>query len=316
MGRLREAYVLPTLVLLSALSSAVTLDCSHLQDDGQSWDLSALDGPHSVYHAVSNNLTIHNTTYTLDICKPLKDTECKTGTYVCGAVTIIPKDGTGFPDAYIPIAGNFINYNGRTLDPTITRLKKIDSEREGVRLELHGGNHPFDDKKGEKQQAVIDFVCDPERTGLEGEDNQKRKFKRDDEDGSDESDGNNDSNEETDDSKSLRFISYGHEDGTDSDVLRLEWLTKYACEGYEGDDGNKSSHWGFFTWLIILLFLCASAYLIFGSWLNYNRYGARGWDMLPHGDTLRDLPYLLRDWGRRVVNTIQGPGSRGGYSAV
>jgi len=63
-------------------------------------------------------------------------------------------------------------------------------------------------------------------------------------------------------------------------------------------------------------FLVTAAYLIFGSWLNYNRYGARGWDLLPHGDTIRDVPYLLKDWTRRVVNTVQGNGSRGGYSAV
>lgn len=63
-------------------------------------------------------------------------------------------------------------------------------------------------------------------------------------------------------------------------------------------------------------FLVTAAYLIFGSWLNYNRYGARGWDLLPHGDTIRDVPYLLKDWTRRVLNTIQGGGSRGGYSAV
>lgn len=63
-------------------------------------------------------------------------------------------------------------------------------------------------------------------------------------------------------------------------------------------------------------FLCTAAYLIFGSWLNYNRYGARGWDLLPHGDTIRDVPYIFQDWLRRVVNTLQGAGSRGGYSAV
>jgi hypothetical protein len=63
-------------------------------------------------------------------------------------------------------------------------------------------------------------------------------------------------------------------------------------------------------------FLCTAAYLIFGSWLNYNRYGARGWDLLPHGDTIRDIPYIFQDWLRRVINTLQGAGSRGGYSAV
>lgn len=65
------------------------------------------------------------------------------------------------------------------------------------------------------------------------------------------------------------------------------------------------------------LFLCVAAYLIFGSWLNYNRYGARGWDLLPHADTLRDVPYIFNDWLRRVINTIQGSGgSRSGYAAV
>jgi hypothetical protein len=64
------------------------------------------------------------------------------------------------------------------------------------------------------------------------------------------------------------------------------------------------------------LFLAVASYLIFGSWLNYNRYGARGWDLLPHGDAIRDIPYIMKDFGRRVVTTVQGGGSRGGYSAV
>jgi hypothetical protein len=62
--------------------------------------------------------------------------------------------------------------------------------------------------------------------------------------------------------------------------------------------------------------MATAAYLIFGSWLNYNRYGARGWDLLPHGDTIRDIPYIFKDFGRKVVSTVQSPGSRGGYSAV
>lgn len=59
-----------------------------------------------------------------------------------------------------------------------------------------------------------------------------------------------------------------------------------------------------------------ATYLIFGSWLNYSRYGARGWDLLPHVDALRDVPYLLKDWARRVFATVQQSGERGGYSAV
>lgn len=62
--------------------------------------------------------------------------------------------------------------------------------------------------------------------------------------------------------------------------------------------------------------MATAAYLIFGSWINYNRYGARGWEALPHSDTIQDLPYLIKDWGRSVFNTVQSTGTRGGYSAV
>lgn len=64
------------------------------------------------------------------------------------------------------------------------------------------------------------------------------------------------------------------------------------------------------------LFLSIAAYLVFGSWLNYNRYGARGWDLLPHGDAIRDVPYIAKDFGRKIFQTVQGSGSRGGYAAV
>ena len=64
------------------------------------------------------------------------------------------------------------------------------------------------------------------------------------------------------------------------------------------------------------VFMGVAAYLIFGSWLNYNRYSARGWDLVPHSETIRDIPYLFRDWVRRVVGTIRGGGSRGGYSVL
>lgn len=30
-----------------------------------------------------------------------------------------------------------------------------------------------------------------------------------------------------------------------------------------------------------------AAYLIFGSWLNWQRHSARGWDLVPHSETLR-----------------------------
>lgn len=68
--------------------------------------------------------------------------------------------------------------------------------------------------------------------------------------------------------------------------------------------------------------LVVASYFIFGAWLNYSRYGgtagaaANGWDALPHADTLRDIPYILREWWGRLVDAWHGNGLRGGYSAV
>lgn len=62
--------------------------------------------------------------------------------------------------------------------------------------------------------------------------------------------------------------------------------------------------------------MALAAYLVFGAWLNYNRYGARGWDLMPHGDTIRDIPYILKDWARRLTSSFSSGGGRGGYSAI
>lgn len=181
---------------------------------------------------------------------------------VCGIErTYNTFDHTSTISGVIPIAGNYPTESGRSLDPSWTRLKTssshADSEKDGVRLEMHGGMYPFDDRKNRrKQKAVIEFICKPYRTGLEGEEEEeakedvelaRRREKEEDDDGED---------EDTREGKSLRFISYGASD--DMDVLRLEWLTKHACEdakegGGDGDgDGGRSRHWGFFTWFIIV----------------------------------------------------------------
>ncbi len=149
----------------------------------------------------------------------------------------IHEDGTDEIKATIPIAGNYVHESGRTLDPKITRLKSGDHEVEGILVELHGGQYTSESKT-RKQQAVIEFVCDRGRSGLEGEPTEERQ-KRDDEPPKDEEDDN---------TRSLQFKSYGPVDNID--VLRLKWLTERACETDEGE--GESNHWGFFTWVIVL----------------------------------------------------------------
>ncbi|OLN95235.1 Autophagy-related protein 27 [Colletotrichum chlorophyti] len=344
--RIEAAFVLSLLV--SSAAAATTFDCSHVRVDDVSFNLESLKGPHSVITSKWHPPTFTNTSYTVDICAPLKrkgdvkkEDECPNGTRVCAIQrTIHPgKDIKDDIEKVIPIAGELGNHGGRSLDVKAERLKSSDSnsdaKKEGVRLILNGGSYPLG-RSGRNQKAIIEFLCDREKSGLEGEVKPEDQYDgsqfraREDEKEKDkdkEGDGNGDdlSPDETQiktPETALIWNSYGPAEKDDVDVLRLTWHTKAACEDAfgkppsDGGSGDVSSHWGFFTWFVVLAFLGIAAYLIFGSWLNYNRYGARGWDLLPHGDTIRDIPYLVKDWTRSVLNTVNGSGSRGGYSAV
>jgi autophagy-related protein 27 len=112
----------------------------------------------------------------------------------------------------------------------VTRLSASDSdsssEKEGIRIELNGGIYD-----SRKQKAVVEFICDPNWTGVE-----KRSL--------------DDRSDNT--TSSLTYIKYDYNlPGSDMDVLHLEWRTKYVCES-QGGDGAQRSHWGFFTWFLIM----------------------------------------------------------------
>lgn len=331
---------LTTLLLLPAAILA-SFDCNHIRVDKQSFNLEKLGGPKDVHFLHRTSPTVSNTTFTIDICKALKypadvpkGEKCPGGTRVCG----IERDYNGhskegFFRQAIPIAGEYHLSEGRKLNPQFTRIKggksNSDSKKEGLIAELHGGMH---DKT--PQKAIIEFQCDPEMEGTEGFEEDKTRSlsatsfdsygsmgKRNAADDDDDDGGEEDDSPlpDLDEGKALQYVSYELEK-ENTKVLRLNWKTKYACEGAKAPDsgsGKKTAGWGFFTWFLIIVFLLVAAYIIFGSWLNYNRYGARGWDLLPHGDAIRDLPYLVKDWSGSVVDKLKGgSNSRGGYSAV
>ncbi|KAI5299213.1 hypothetical protein KEM56_003416 [Ascosphaera pollenicola] len=252
-----------SLASFASVVSAINWDCSDIRVDGKKWDLSALGGVHSLYSVTEHPPVTKNTTFTFDICRPLEKSDCQSGTNICGLETTIYNDGHKDVTGTIPIAGNYVSNSGHTLDPKVTRLKSTDSQQEGLNIELHGGQYPFESKIGRKQKAVIQMICDLGRTGLE----EAGQGSPDDTDqGKDgqsprnatvnvQEDKSNDENKDKDAPKnapSLQFISYGPVD--EMDVLRLDWITKYACEDYKDEDEQKgkSSSWGFFTWLIIM----------------------------------------------------------------
>lgn len=96
-----------TAVLLALLLSPLptsAFQCDHVRVGEADFDLSKLGGPHSVITSQWHPPTYTNTSYTLDICKPLKrkgdvkkGDECPNGTrgvfLTCAKINHHPKDG-------------------------------------------------------------------------------------------------------------------------------------------------------------------------------------------------------------------------------
>lgn len=137
-------------------------------------------------------------------------------------------------------------------------------------------------RTGREQRAIIEMLCDKDKTGSEGEVDPTGEFinlpaetKDNAESASqqlrraDGGEGHQDGGDEPPEHQLMKkpkndtaliFDSYGPlADNGNIDVLRLTWYTKLACEGEDqneggGDSGGsgKSEHWGFFTWMIML----------------------------------------------------------------
>lgn len=262
--------------LLPLSSSA--FDCKDVAAKGVHFNFEKLGGP-SVVHWEETDLdheVLYKYNFTLDLCNSLKwhkggsaATECHHGTRVCGIRENIDLNKEGNSTITpIDIAGSYKTQTGRTIDAKFELLRdsasNSDAGREGVRAELHGGRLPFDDKKnGLDQRAIIEFVCDKERTGLEGDEKDDTEHDDNPKDGEDEKEDRkairslnkrDDSKGKCEDSdRSLRFCGYQTEN-VDKDkkakTLRLEWRTQYACEDAPADD--PGSHWGFFGWFFIM----------------------------------------------------------------
>ncbi|KAK4205743.1 putative autophagy protein Atg27 [Triangularia verruculosa] len=331
------------MITASPAPAAATFDCEKLPVDGHTYNFKDLAGPHTVVTSEFLAPSYHNTTYTLDLCGPLrqngdapKEERCPDGTRVCAIKhKWDPKTDKATVDHFIPIVVGrgdkqaSFEWEAKRLpseEPKDSKDKEKGGDekkkKEGLKVTLKGGKY-----QGRQQQTVVEFRCSALKGDEEEWDAKKlveyERVKREDK---------NEGDEFSTPERQLKkegaaLIWEGYKSDGEVDTLSLTWHTKLVCDkavgdepgkGKEPEDGKEgeSSHWGFFTWFVVLVFLGIASYLIFGSWLNYNRYGARGWDLLPHGDTLRDVPYLLKDWTRRVLNTVQSSGSRGGYSAV
>ena len=164
---------------------------------------------------------------------------------VCGFEYKNAVDGSESESRAFPIAG--LEHLGQgSKDPEVTRLKKIDPDREGLMVRLAGGQYIDENKAKKDAAAVIEFQCDPTRSGLEGLDTSE-------EAGQEAEEKRLRAREEISArTPSLQFKSFGPSDNN-SYVLKLDWLTRYACDDYlSGKKGDSSGAWGFFTWFIVM----------------------------------------------------------------
>jgi hypothetical protein len=86
-ARAETALLLSLLLAPVTATSTALLHCENIRVDGFSFNLEKLGGPHSVVTTLREPPSYTNTTYTVDICKPLKksgdapkDEQCPNGT--------------------------------------------------------------------------------------------------------------------------------------------------------------------------------------------------------------------------------------------
>lgn len=74
--------MLPAMVL-----GAITLDCEHIKVNDKSFDLTPLAGPHQIKYSEEVGQSVRESSYTIDLCRPLgkvkglpSEEQCPSGT--------------------------------------------------------------------------------------------------------------------------------------------------------------------------------------------------------------------------------------------
>ena len=221
------------LAAATLLPSVSAYECKDIVAQKVPFDLRDLGGSRVVHWEEQDmeHDVLYKYNFTLDICNALKS-DCHNGARICAMrenIDLSSEKNSTMSVTPIDIAGTYTTYNNRQINAQFALLQ--DGDREGLSATLHGGRLPFDDKKnGVDQRAVIDFVCDIERTGLEGvevgsggknkddgkgsdgdkkDDDKKGDDKEGDKKDGDKKDGEKDSDKKDGDKESRRLVARG-----------------------------------------------------------------------------------------------------------
>ncbi|KAG8906920.1 hypothetical protein FRB99_005694 [Tulasnella sp. 403] len=254
------------------------------------WDLNPLNGEKTATRIRTTPPSEFHDEVRFNVCDELKPREgydsldqCVSGTLAClTEINKKPNDGTDRITGVVPLATTS-NLNVQ-YQPAYSAVSK------GVVVTLHGPSYPPDAAVSVPQSFNLTLLCS------------------------------------TSDSDP-KFVNYDHATG----VLDVEWSVKAACpsmdDDHKGGDHSDPPNGGTnppgdekrgsgIGWFFLLPLLGVLAYFGLGAYYNYNNYGSTGWDLVPHRDFWREVPYLIEDLVSYLFSSVRSGGSRSGYRRV
>ncbi|KAK9448629.1 autophagy-related protein 27 [Limtongia smithiae] len=287
-------------VLLAALvasASAAVFDCTPTID-GTRYDLSSLAGPHVIRTARDTPPTTTFTNFTFDLCAALENNniaeelQCAQGTQVCVVQSAEFVSAAGANEHIVTQVIPVATVKG---DSSAYKLG------EDVVVHLTGGSWgSVDDLSVDVvlscDAAATSAVADAEvvisaATGI----------------GSD--------------VEGLEVISW------DEKNLKLNWKTAVVCGAAEivsaeqdvsilQDNNNNnggSIAYRIIKYILIAVLIAAVVFFLFSAYVNYSK-GKTGVDLLPSSEAILEIPYVARDFVRKVGNGFTTNTSRDGYA--
>ncbi|KAK9373046.1 autophagy-related protein 27 [Lipomyces chichibuensis] len=278
--------ILQSTAFLYAIASApavrAVFDCN-AGVEGTALNLTSLAGDHSVKVIRSTPPSTTTMTWNINLCAPLTindqmtvSMQCPAGTQVCGIQSVAIEGQDPVITQVIPVAGDL---NGSTGQGEIDAVTNAENGQAAVHLRLTGGMW------GEvnEMETDIDFVCDTALT------------------------------EVTHDADGyiigLQVLSW------DEKNLHLQWNTSAVCseQVFLVQQSSSSTAWNVVKYILIAVLLILVAYFGITAYGNYRR-GATGVDLLPSSQAIVDIPYVARDFAKKVGSGFSTNSNRDGYA--
>ncbi|KAK9466411.1 autophagy-related protein 27 [Lipomyces arxii] len=284
------ASVVKSAVVVSTLYASGVAALFNCSEAG----LQSLAGPHTVMTTKNTPPSTTTMVWTIDLCAALEsnsdanDAQCLAGTQVCGIQTVTIEGQDPVVAQVIPVAGDIAGSNNEG---------RVNLATESVRAGEYAGDviligGMWGDATA--MEADVKFVCDPAYV--------------------------NHTLSETS-TPGLSVLQW------DEQTLTLEWRTAEVCgasvtaaqaEAAEDDvvtitQSEHSTAWSVIKYILIAALLVLVAYFGITAYVNYSK-GATGVDLLPSSEAILEIPYVAKDFVKKIGGGLSTNTSRDGYA--